>query len=424
MTTQDYQSVPNGFLDGFSRVRRPRPSRLLSESQRQGLALHESRVAAAAEFMSDLFNGRVPAYFLREAIAPSSPEMGRVINRNYPGLVRQLTAREAAAYGLTDLAESHTISDFPLLMGDVLDRKLLERFREVPQVWRQYIRVGMPARDFRTARMITTDGGDGQWDEISDQEGLKYTTLTETGYTISPALYGKGLRLSYRLLLNDDLNAFAEIPAVLGRGGRRTIAKFATSLLFDASGPHASFFTVGNGNIVSGNPALSITSLSNALAMFLAFTDSVGEPIALEGVRLVYGPANEINVQNIMNTLTIEQTEAGGTSARVITVNNWLKVRIQPVLDHYVPIVASGATGSWALVADPSNGRPAAEMRFLAGFDEPVLYQKAPNTQRVSGGLDDSVGDFESMATEYKGLVGFGGTQMEPKAAVGSAGTG
>lgn len=423
MNEKPYAQVDNNFLEGFSRVRRGRQTRLMNESQRQAQALHESRVASAAEFVSDLLTGSIRGYLLREALSPSSPEMARVIESNYPGLLRRANLAEAAMMGIQ---ESMTVSDFPLLMGDVLDRMMLARFAEVPQVWRGYISVGQPLRDFRAARLLQTDGGDGQWAEITDSEGLTYTTLSESGHTITASLYGKAVRLSWRMLVNDDLDAFAEIPAILGRGGRRTVSKYATGLLFDSAGPDATFISAGNGNLLTGNPDLAIDSLATAIQTLAGFTDSEGEPIMVDGAVLVHGPGLRVTVQNLLNQLSVEMTNAPGISGSVVHVNNWIVRGLTAVEDPYIPIiVTTGSRGStsWLLAANPNTNRPAAKIRFLQGFEQPNLYQKAGNTARVSGGIDDAVGDFQSMAHEYKGLVAFGGATIEPKAVVGSNGS-
>ena len=425
MSNEMYQTVNNGFLEGFTRVRRPRPSRLMTPQQQQAQIVHEARVAAAAEFVADLLTGNIPGYYLRECLRPSSPQMADVIEANYPGLYRPISARMAEAY-YGDMAESMTVSDFPLLMGDVLDRMLLQRFNEVPQVWRQYVSVGQPLRDFRTARMLQTDGGDGQWAEITDSEGLTYTTLTESGHTIAAALYGKAVRLSWRMLVNDDLDAFAEIPNILGRGGRRTISRYACDLLFDSAGPDATFISAGNGNLLTGNPDLAIDSLATAIQTLAGFTDSSGEPILVEGAVLVHGPGLRVTVQNLLNQLEVEMTNAPGISGSLVRVNNWIVRGLTAVEDPYIPlIVTTGSRGStsWLLCAPPNAGRPAARIRFLQGFEQPNLYMKAGNTMRVGGGVDDAVGDFQSMAQEYKGLVSFGGTTIEPKSVVGSNGS-
>jgi hypothetical protein len=430
MNRDTYSPVEgNGsFLDGFTRVNRARESRIMSPQQRQAVAVREARVAAAADFMADLMSGATPAYWLREMLNPSSSGMTQQINESYPGLIRKMTVAEssqaAAIYG-AEFSEAQTTSDFPLLVGDVLDRMLLQRFNEAPQVWREYISVGRPLRDFRTARMITTDGGDGRYAEIPEEGGLTYTTLTETGYTITPALYGKAVKLSWRLLINDDLDAFAELPAVLGRGGRRTISRYATDLLFDANGPDATFVSAGNGNLITGNPVLSIASLGTAIQQLAGFVDDEGEPIVVEGVKLVHGPGLRVTVQNLLNQLTVDVTSVGGTNTQTVRVANWIISGMTAVEDPYIPIIATtnGAT-SWMLVADPNVNRPAARVRFLAGFEQPALFQKMPNTMRLGGGVDNALGDFQSMSQEWKGLIAFGGTTIEPKSLVGSNGSG
>ena len=72
----------------------------------------------------------------------------------------------------------------------------------------------------------------------------------------------------------------------------------------------------------------------------------------------------------------VDVTEDGGTSAQTLQVNNWIAADIEFVEDPMTPVVATGNTGSWLLMLDPDNNRPAAEMAFLAGFSEPQLFQK------------------------------------------------
>ncbi len=373
--------------------------------------LHESAVASAAELISDVLNGRERSYMLQEAIAPSSPAMARIVNDRYAGLIR--------------LGESYTTSDFPLLMGDVLDRMMLGRFREFPQGWRRYARVSRPLRDFRTVRRIKLDGAEGRYTEQVEEEGLTYdTTLDETGYTYTPSLFSKGVRLSFRSIMNDDLNAFDTIPDRLGRGGRRSIAYFVTDLLFDSNGPDATFFSAGNGNLLTGNPDLAIDSLGTAFETLLGFTDANAEPILVEGVVLQYPPALHVTVQNLLNQLSVDVTTEGGVSNQTVRVNNWIVRNIEAVMDPYIPIIATGNPNtSWILHVRPDSDRPAMEIGFLAGFEEPQLYRKMGNTMRVGGGIDQNAGDWDTMSQDFKGVIGYGGALLDPKGAVGSNGS-
>ena len=378
-------------------------------------AVHEARVAAAAELMADVITGRAPSWALKEAMAPTNPHTLRAIQENYPLLVSN-------RHGLQ---ESYSTSDFTNLMGDVLDRMLLDRFREFPQGWRQYIRVRRPLRDFRTVRVLALNGAEGQYSEQEEGEGVDYSqTLAEDNYTYAPALYSLGVKLSWRAIMNDDLDAFDTIPDRLGRGGRRTIAKFTTELLFDSSGPDATLFSSGNGNLLSGNPDFAIDALGTAFETLLGFTDDDSEPILVEGAVLVYPPALHVTVQNLLNQLTVDLSTEGGQSNQVVRVNNWMVRNLTAVMDPYIPVVcSSNGDTSWILTSTPTSGRPIAEVGFLRGFEEPQLYRKASNAMRVGGGMDPMHGDFETMAQHYKGVLAFGGSELEPQAAVASNGS-
>jgi hypothetical protein len=379
----------------------------------QGVSVsHVNRVAAAAEFLSEAMNGTMPIWVLKEAMIPTSPQAVQIIRSNYPELY---TMREA-----------YSTSDFPYLLGDVLDRMMLNNFNSLGHNWRAYVKVSRPLRDFRTVRRLAFNGAEGQYQKITEQQPLQYdTTLDEDNYTYEPDLYGLGVKLSSRAIMNDDLGAFDTVPDRLGRGGRRTIEKFVTDLFFDSNGPDATFFSSGNGNLLTGNPDLAIDSLGTAIGQLMDLTDANGEPILVEGVTLVYGSgALHVTVQNMLNQLSVDITGVGGVSGQTVRVNNWLVKNLTAVFNPYIPIIAtSNGTTSWALFANPNTGRPAGEVGFLAGFDQPRLFQKGGNSVAIGGGVDQSMGDFATMEQHYKGIIGMGGTLLDPKSAVASNGS-
>lgn len=390
-----YEAMQDGSLTGFSRQRGVR---------------RQAQVASAVMLWADLMSGRVPSYFLQEALAPRTLAVARAIEGNYPGIFR----------------ESMTLSDFPLLTGDVLDRMMLARYREFPSPWRSFMRVTQNLRDFRTVRRVAVDGLEGTWQALAEDDELEYAALSETGYTYAPRKYAKGTKISFEALMNDDLDAFATAPDRLGRGGARTVAKFATQLYVGASGPHATLYSVGNANIVTSNPVLSVAALNTAFTILSTKTDADGEPIYIEEAILVVPPALRVTANNIMNQIHVDLTTVGGASGQTMRVGNWIVGNLQLVVDPYIPIVASTANGatSWFLFASPATGRPAVEIGFLTGFGEPQLYQKMSNTIRIGGGVDDMAGDFATMSQEYKGVIAFGGTRLDPKATVASNGSG
>lgn len=389
----------------------------LVEKELAGFALRprgngrEAQISSAVALLADAKAGKIQPYILMEAIAPRTPALLRAIDANYPGIIR--------------FGEAHTTSDFPLLTGDIIDRMLLARYREYPAAWRTFCKIST-LNDFRSVRRLATDGLEGQWDDVAEQEEITYGDLAETGYSYAPKKYARGAKISFEALLNDDLGAFDDIPSRLGRGGARTVAKFATSLYIDTTGPHASLYTGGNANIVTSNPALSIAGLQTAMTVLNNMVDADGEPITVEGVILVVPPALEVTARNILNATQLLTTVVGGATNQELVTTNWMSANMTLVVDPYIPIVASASNGAttWALFANPGVSRPALEVGFLRGFQEPVLYQKLANTTRVGGGVDQMAGDFDSMSQEYKGVIAFGGTRLDPKATVASNGSG
>lgn len=393
-----YTLMPDAGLDGYQKLHEGRQNR------------RTAQIASATALWGDLLTGKVPMYYLQEALQPRTFPVFRAIESNYPGLIR--------------INEAQTSSDFPLLTGDVLDRMMLARYRAFPSPWRQFAKVST-LRDFRTVRRISVDGAEERWGDVPEDTEIKYTSMSETGYTYEPKKYAKGTKISFEALMNDDLDAFSTAPDRLGRGGARTVNHFATSLYVDSTGPHASLYSAGNSNVVTSNPALSVAALNTAFSVLGTQTDSDGEPIIVEEAVLVVPPQLRVTAQNIMNQVTVDVTEVGGTSNQTVRVNNWIVNNLTLVIDPYIPIVATtnGAT-SWFIFASPSVGRPALEVGFLQGFSEPQLYQKLANTIRIGGSVDQMAGDFGTMSQEYKGVVAFGGTRLDPKCTVASIGDG
>jgi len=403
MTVPTFAPIQASGLSGFNRRQRTE----LQEA-------HNARVASATQFIADIMTGRTPYWQLAEAIQPSSPYALQAIAANYPGIVV--------------FREEQSRSDFPLLTGDILDRMMLGKYRAYNSSWRAFTKVSRGLRDFRTVRRLAVNGLEGSWDDIPEGESHERGALSEQGYTYTPKLYGRGAILSFQMIMNDDLGAFEDIPERLGVGGARTIARFVTGLYCGASGPDSTFFSGGNGNVVTSNPVLSISALNTAFTILGSFTDSAdgqAEPIIVEEAVLVIPPALRVTANNLLNQLTVDITNTGGASGQTIRVNNWIVNNLTLAIDPFIPLVATSANGatSWFLFADKSVGRPAMEVGFLNGFEEPALYQKAPNAMRVGGGLDSRVGDFDYMSTEYKGVLGFGGTMLDPKGAVASNGS-
>ncbi len=392
-----------------------------------------ARVLGAAEIWADFREGRLDPFYMKQCF-----------NLTESGAFTQLCHRYPAVF-----RETMTTSDFNVLTVDVLDRELLGDYTEVPIPVEPLVKKATLG-DFRNKKVFMMDGLETPFGVVAEMQDLPLGDMTQrTPITYAPLKYEKGAKVSWEAVVNDDLGIFRELSQRLARGARRTKHKFITGLYSSATGPNTALFSSTFANLVTPtygaagtNPPLSVSALNDAMTVFMKQVDTGGDPIEIPGkLYLVVGPSLYVTAQNIMHMLSVDVNEQGGTnttsgagatatlaSAQRVRVNNWIIGNMSIIMDPYLPIVCtqSGIKNTqWYVFADPaSQGRAALEVGDLRGFETPQLFEKVPNTMRLGGGVEQTLGDFRSMSTEFKALLAFGGTQLDGRSAVASTGAG
>ena len=362
-----------------------------------------------------------------------------------------------------------SISDFPNLFGDVIDRAVLANYLETPYTW-NLVAHQAEVSDFRPVRRFRVDGGTGLLATLQTstdpnpgqllpiEQGGQYPEdyLTDAQYTYRLAKYGKRMPFFWETFVNDDLQALKDTPARFGRGARRTEEYFVTQLYAG----NLTFFSDANKNLVdtanagglftATNPALSITAFQQAIVVLMNQKDTTGQPISVEAMTLVVPPSLKTIAMNILNTDYVFMADQGGTQqingtnisatvAQQLHAMNWAKNIVRLAVNYYLPIVdtTQGGTG-WYLFSNPENGRPALEFGKLRGHNTPELFMKLPNSVAIGEGtmgpgpgvipgtsnMSPLEGDFDTDSIHYKIRDVFGGTTIDPIMAVFSKGTG
>lgn len=325
------------------------------------------------------------------------------------------------------MREIMSTSDFPLLFGDILDTRLLGDYTNAPRSWTEYADRGTVV-DFRQSRLIALDGLQQPLypsNRKGELEGVDINNeLTETAYYTQVQVYERGVSYNWRMLVNRRGEFLTRIPAFLTRAAVRTESKLATDLFVNSTGPDPTFFSVANANLVTGNPALGLSGLKTALNILYNKLDSGGDPIVIEGVVLVVPPLLALDADEVVKAQQLEIVPATSAAGTRIVTPPWVN-RFKPVTEWYLPIVDTSANKhtTWYLFAAPQD-RPAMEVTFLSGYEQPSLWQKAPNTMRLGGSVDPIMGDFEDMSIHQKIIHIIGGTLIDPKMAVASNGSG
>ncbi len=351
----------------------------------------------------------------------------------FTGMLKMLSEGRIRSHHLQEVL---TTSDFPILFGDVLDRRLLGQYQQQSTSWQTYAQRGT-VPDFRSSRIIAVDGLATPFNSAlynqSENEEVKYdNNLGETGYTTSVNVYEKAWAISWRMFINRALNFIQRVPTLIATGAARTEEKFVTSLFVGAGGPDSTFFSVGNANYInttngaaSTNPPLSVQGLRDAFNVLYRKVDAGGDPIAIDAVTLVVPPLLQLTAQEILRAAQLEITPATSALGTRYQTPNWAS-KIKLAVNWYLPVIDATANKhtTWYMFADPNVGRPAMEVTFLEGYERPSFWQKAPNTMRMGGAVDPMMGDFGDMSQHYKVMHVIGGTLLDPKSAVVSNGSG
>ena len=328
---------------------------------------------------------------------------------------------------MADLREALSTSDFPLLFGSVLDRELMAQYEALPSVWSQFAR-RTTVRDFRAKKLVDLIGGRGILEKVPELDEYPERKPTEGEYSLTVAKRGAIIRLSWEMIVNDDLDSFRRLPQDLAQSAIETEDYVATQLLTDGDGPNAALFnaTAVNGsstNLLSGNPALTTTSLSDALTAISNRRDRDNRPVAINGFALVVPPALEVAARNILGATEIRITSGSQTTI----VGNWLSGKVTLVVDPWLPVVDQGAAAAttWYLVPLPAAQRPAIVVGFLRGHEAPDLRVKSDTGMRVGGGAipaEDGSFEVDDVAWRVRHVVG--GTVVDGFAAAASTGAG
>ena len=412
-------------------------------------------------------------------------QASKIILRGLTGSKLDRLRLEEAMRGGGELMarEALSISDFPNLFGDVIDRAVLANYLETPYTWNQ-VAYASEVNDFRPVKRFRIDGGtgllgntslnpvptnpgnqtgtgpgfDSSGNLIPLEQGGQYPEdkLSDGLYEYQLRKYGKRMPFFWETFVNDDLNALKDTPARFGRGARRSEEYFVTKLYAG----NLTFFSNSNRNIVNAtnaggaftavNPALTITALQQAIVVLMNQVDTTGQPISVEAMTLVVPPSLKTVAMNILNTDYVMMADQGGTQqinganlsatlAQQLHAMNWAKNIVRLAVNYYLPLcdTTTGTTG-WYLFSNPENGRPAIEFGRLRGQTTPQLFMKLPNSVVIGEGnmgpgvgimpgttnMNPMEGDFDTDSVNYKIRHVFGGTTIDPIMACFSKGTG
>lgn len=240
------------------------------------------------------------------------------------------------------------------------------------------------------------------------EDGAEYTELTwgETVETWTPTEYGNLVTIGRRMIINDDLRALREMPALLARSARVTINEYVGNFFTANAGSGVAladtfnWFDAGNhqGNRLTA--ALSRAALLAARKVQMKMTDNAGKRIEATSKILLVSVDDEALAWELVSTPLVPDS---ANNARNILADG------QRGIDQVIVVPQFTDTNNWYLLSAPSD-IVSIEMGFLFGRDTPeLLSQQDPLTGLVW--TNDVIShkvrwDFGGDVIDYRGGVG------------------
>lgn len=355
---------------------------------------------AANDTVAESTGRRLRGRYTPERLQEGAELMGRVF--------------DGSRRAMLELEEAMSTSDFAGLLGAVMDHALLQAYEVEPQIWSAFAAKRI-LKDFKPATLHDVLGGRAILDPVAELDPYPARAVTDTEYTLRVGKRGARISLSWETFINDDLDAFKDLPNRLAQAARNTEDYLATQAVEVGGVPNPAFFTVGNENILTGNPDLDIDSLTLAITEMSDVRDSEGLPILVNDLVLMVPPALKITAERILNATELRFVNGSTTTI----TKNFLAGSVKLVVNRWL----TSAT-AWYLLPDPTTGpRFSVGLGFLRGHEVPDLRMKSDGGTRVGGGeVAPTEGSFDIDDVQYRIRHVTGSATADPKGTMSSEG--
>jgi hypothetical protein len=377
---------------------------------RAGLFNNDSKKAA------DISRSDAPKtlhQIVRRAMIARGDNPSRVIGMDADSLANEaIDMYSRSAFGLA-------AGDFPGIMLDAANKIVSTMFDTEPTTFEQWCPEA-DVQDFKTVNMISRSHF-SDWAKILDGEAYSMGRLGDKYEKGSVDTYGKGLGLSRKAIVNDDLGMLTDLLGILGSGGRRKLNDLVYDTLASASlsGPtmnedsqvmfHAT--TVGGYsryNLKATSGVVSDASLELAAYMLrktILPAPDKSSSTRYTGAKIAYivtGVAKEASVARLLSAPYDIQASS---SINPNTRNIWNG--IIPVFDPYLQSLldTASAANTWYAVAGKTTGLSPLKVLYLQGNRSPVLRRAESQVLQAKGIYFDGTFDFGVAANDWRGIV-------------------
>ncbi len=285
--------------------------------------------------------------------------------------VRGMSAREIASGALNGTRGAHSISDFPIILGNTINRSLRSAYALAPKTFEPFTRK-TTAKDFRP--MTRTQLGDiSAFKKVVEGGEYKYATMGEAKEAYAVAKYGEIIALTWEAIVNDDLNAFARIPQSMAEQAVQKQSDIVWAIITGnpALNDTVDLFHATHTNLTGTGTVINVANLGIGRKLMRKQKSIGGSYLNLEPTYLIVAP----ELEDVAN----QYTSANFVASQASNINNPKNTSLKVIVEPRLSALNSGL--SWFLAAEPSR-IDTIEYAFLEGEGE--LFTE----QRLGFGVD------------------------------------
>ncbi|CAH1665805.1 MULTISPECIES: prohead protease/major capsid protein fusion protein [unclassified Chelatococcus] len=317
---------------------------------------------------------------------------------------RGMSRNEIAGAALAQRSGYGSTSDFPIILGNVVNTTLRAGYEAAGQTFRPLVRE-VTVSDFKAVNRAQLGEGPA-FDKVNESGEYKRGSLAEGKESYKIATYGKVIAITRQVIVNDDMNAFGRIPQLMGGAAAQLESDLVWAQILGnpTMGDGTALFHANHGNLPTA-AAFDIAPLGLARAAMAKQTGLDGKTVLnIRPMYLIVPVALETTAEQKLKSVFYPDTSAG------VATNSMKKLEIivEARLDNGIakgaatPSNIAGSATAWYLAASPAQ-IDTVELAYLEG--NRGLYIESRQGFEVDGLEVKARLDVGAKTMEHRGLL-------------------
>jgi len=300
---------------------------------------------------------------------------------------------------------AESTSDFPAILANVANKTLRQGYEAYPRTFQPFCRQ-MTATDFKPVNRVML--ADAPVLQMLNEKGEYHrANLTDNNISYKLATYGEIVALTRKVIINDDLQAFTRVPALLGVAAACLESDTVWGIII--SNPSAAYagdktptalFAAAHNNLLTGTGSSIDSTVGGASALgalgagrkeLRMQKGPQGTPLNLVPRFLAVPTALETYMLQVVYPINIASSDA------TKVVPEWVRSLV-PIVE---PRLDAASATAWYLIADPAQV-DTVEYCYLEG--QQGVYIETKQGFEIDGVEIKARMDFGAAAIDYRGM--------------------